>query len=201
MITNMIRKQFWILHVFCWIISIDDVHNADPLVNMALNRPVTAHLTCGISGPERFISSARTGNAVTSEICYNTSSYRSENMVDGNDNTWWQSTSRISFLNNGYGKNGRPDADIFVDLQQVIYYNSGMNKMINFIVNFIFKFRILLFLQLKYVSASLSDLTKWYSTNPFHRTLAQPWFGSTSFLTLEIVSTVTMFLPPNCRLP
>ena len=123
MITNMICKRFWILQVFCWIISIGHVHNSDPLVNMALNRPVTARLTCGFNGPERFISSARAGNAVTSEICNNISSYRPEFMVDGNDNTWWQSTSRINFVNNGYGVSGRPDADIFVDLQQVIHNN------------------------------------------------------------------------------
>ncbi|ESO13072.1 hypothetical protein HELRODRAFT_159671 [Helobdella robusta] len=115
-----------ILSCIILLVTIFHSNALDPVVNVARGKPTTAQLTCGFAGPERFISHKYTGVQTSQnvETCYNVSSYPSSNMVDGNDGTWWQSTSRINFIGQGYGVNGKPDAFIELDLKQMFEVQS-----------------------------------------------------------------------------
>ena len=96
---------------------------AFPIVDVALNKPISANLTCGTYGPEKFFSHKFIGSATPAneQICQNAFSYPASAMVNGNENIWWQSTSRISFVTHSYGTSKSvPDAVILVNLSQVI---------------------------------------------------------------------------------
>ena len=102
------------------------VSNCAP-VDVALNKPITARVTCGSLGQERFLTQLyvyQTASARASAIqtCVNETSYPATAMVDGQYDTWWQSTSRaniISELLMGADPPVQFDAEIIVDLDQV----------------------------------------------------------------------------------
>ena len=95
--------------------------NCEP-VDVALNKPIDARVTCGYSGPEQFLShryvyansSLRLENT---ETCNDTTSYPPSAMVDGQD-TWWQSASRSNIII-VLGPSVNFQAEISIDLQQV----------------------------------------------------------------------------------
>jgi len=94
----------------------------DP-VDVALNRPVEARVTCGSLAPEPFLSyryvyTSSTIREQFTQTCWNTSAYPPSAMVDGSRDTWWQSASRTVTIR-VLEPSARFDAEIFVDLQQV----------------------------------------------------------------------------------
>ena len=96
--------------------------NCEP-VDVALNKPIDARVTCGYSGPEQFLShryvyansSIRLENT---ETCNDTTSYPPSAMVDGQQDTWWQSASSSNIII-VLGPSVNFQAEISIDLQQV----------------------------------------------------------------------------------
>ena len=92
-------------------------------VDVALHKSVEANVTCGSSGSERFLShlyeysptAIRQDNLQT---CVNQSAYPPSAMVDGQQDTWWQSASRSTIIS-VLGSSTEFDAEILIDLQQV----------------------------------------------------------------------------------
>ncbi|XP_038072771.1 laminin subunit alpha-like [Patiria miniata] len=95
-------------------------------VNVALNKPISARITCGLSGPENFYThgeiSKPPGQRVSSTCDASVPSlaHGPGSMVDldpatGDVYTWWQSTSRNSLLSAGMLM---PDTQITIDLQE-----------------------------------------------------------------------------------
>jgi len=92
-------------------------------VDVALNKAVEANVTCGYSSPERFLSHRyvyvnSTTRESRTETCVNRNNYPPTAMVDGRDDTWWQSASRMNTIA-VLGSSAKFDAEIFIDLQQV----------------------------------------------------------------------------------
>jgi len=96
--------------------------NCEP-VDVALNKPIEARVTCGHLGPEQFLShlyvyASSSIRRENTETCFNTTSYPPSAMVDGEQNTWWQSASRRNIIN-VLGASVNYEAEISIDLQQV----------------------------------------------------------------------------------
>jgi hypothetical protein len=93
-------------------------------VDVALNRPIWANVTCGSTSnggeqylSSRFVYSSSAVRAANLETCRSGQRPPSA-MVDGVTDTWWQSTSRTNALG-VFGATTKRDAEIFIDLQQV----------------------------------------------------------------------------------
>ncbi|XP_071488640.1 laminin subunit alpha-1-like [Diadema antillarum] len=95
-------------------------------VNVALNKPIAANITCG-SPAETFLahteSSKSPQDRIESTCDANVSSlaHPPRYMVDldpttGESYTWWQSTSRLRLIEAGFSS---PDSEIILDLQEV----------------------------------------------------------------------------------
>jgi len=92
-------------------------------VDVALNKPIEASVTCGYLASEPFLShrfvyqrsAVRENNT---ETCVDSTAYPPTAMVDGREDTWWQSASRRKTIN-VLGPDTEFEAEIFVDLQQV----------------------------------------------------------------------------------
>jgi len=112
-LVGQLELLFYVLVVHC---------NGAP-VDVALNKPVEARVTCGHLSPERFLShryvyrssSVRERNT---ETCVDETAYPASAMVDGRQDTWWQSASRTKTIG-VLGPSADFDAEIFIDLQQV----------------------------------------------------------------------------------
>ena len=52
-------------------------------------------------------------------MCEDTTVHAPSMMVDGNDQTWWQSMSRPRLINQGNGVGGIPQAEIILDMLTV----------------------------------------------------------------------------------
>ena len=92
-------------------------------VDVALNKPIEANVTCGYLSPEPFLSNryVYSSSAVRenmTQMCADRTAYPPGAMVDGRDDTWWQSASRRIIID-VLGSSARYDAEIFIDLQQV----------------------------------------------------------------------------------
>ena len=92
-------------------------------VDVALGKPITADVTCGTDGTEEYFGLDQEfvlpQERVTSR-CFNVTQQAARLMVDGDSDTWWQSTARDRLLQRGFGVNGvTPDARIILDLEQV----------------------------------------------------------------------------------
>jgi len=92
-------------------------------VDVALNKPVEAIVTCGYLTPERFLShryvyKSSTVREKNTETCVDETAYPPSAMVDGRQDTWWQSASRRKTIR-VLGPAAKFDAQISVDLQQV----------------------------------------------------------------------------------
>ena len=89
-------------------------------VNVALRKPIEARLTCGSRGAEIFYSHNDVYVSPYDRVeheCENTTSYPAEHMLDGDQNTWWQSASRQTITSMDWNEND-PEAVINIDLQQ-----------------------------------------------------------------------------------
>lgn len=90
---------------------------------MALNRPISAETTCGLNEPEKFYSHSEiiiSPSLRKMDVCDNEDpqfSHPVEFMVDGDTNTWWQSTSRRRLRKVGVSPSDA-DSVIILDLQQ-----------------------------------------------------------------------------------
>ena len=96
--------------------------NCEP-VDVALNKPIEARVTCGYSGPEQFLShlyvyASSSTRRENTETCADTTSYPPSAMVDGQQDTWWQSASRRTIID-VLGSSVDFQAEISIDLQQV----------------------------------------------------------------------------------
>ena len=83
-------------------------------VDVALGKPITADVTCGTDGTEEYFGLDQEfvlpQERVTSR-CFNVTQQAARLMVDGNSDTWWQSTARDRLLQRGFGVNDvTPDA-------------------------------------------------------------------------------------------
>ena len=93
-------------------------------VNVALNKPIEAEVTCGTDGPESYYTHSDVYKAVrdrTSYTCDNPNTHPPEDMVNGNLTDYWQSTSINNANRLGYGKNGKPEYIIKIDLENVSF--------------------------------------------------------------------------------
>jgi len=95
-------------------------------VDVALNKPIEANVTCGYLSPEPFLShryvySTSAVRENQTETCTDRTSYPPTAMVDERQDTWWQSTSRRNIIN-VLGPSTKFEAEIFIDLQQVWWY-------------------------------------------------------------------------------
>ena len=99
------------------------VEGADP-VNVALNKPIEAQITCGMYGPEQYYNHSQitssNGNGYIASTCVDTTTHPATAMVDGDPNTWWQSTNRSMLMAQGFIS---PQATITIDLLQVNYHS------------------------------------------------------------------------------
>ena len=97
-----------------------NVESADP-VNVALNKPIEAQITCGMYGPEQYYNHSQitqsNGNGYVASTCADSNTHPATAMVDGDPNTWWQSTNRSMLMAQGFIS---PQATIVIDLLQVI---------------------------------------------------------------------------------
>ena len=92
-------------------------------VDVALNKPVEANVTCGYLSPEQFLSHryvyvSSAVRANNTETCVDEAAYPPSAMLDGREDTWWQSASGRKIIR-VLGPFVEFDAEIFVDLQQV----------------------------------------------------------------------------------
>ena len=96
-------------------------------VNIALNKPITAEVTCGQSGAETYYSHSQIflrPSERTSSTCGRDSHTASAMVDEQGGKTWWQSTSRGSLIGAGYGlSDSAPQAVITVDLLKVLKYS------------------------------------------------------------------------------
>ena len=91
-------------------------------VDVARNKPITAEITCGAFGEETYFGHSQIffmPSRRNMSVCYNTSTHPATAMVDGQVTTWWQSTARSQLISSDYGLNGKPEAVITLDLEQV----------------------------------------------------------------------------------
>ena len=102
-------------------------------VDVALNKPIQANVTCGYLSPERFLSHryVYTSSAVrknATQICVDRTVYPPTNMVDGRQETWWQSASRRNIINVLRSSAAEFEAEIFIDLLQVCISSGNIHK-------------------------------------------------------------------------
>ncbi len=93
-------------------------------VDVAMNKPTSADPVCGYYIAEVYFGHSEVNTKPelrTEHQCENQYTHPAEAMVDGDANTWWQSTSRSLLVNNGFGLNGEAEAIIIIDLQQVTF--------------------------------------------------------------------------------
>ncbi|KAL5005128.1 hypothetical protein ScPMuIL_018584 [Solemya velum] len=93
---------------------------ADP-VNVALRKHIQAEITCGVYGREVFHSMAELNTNTfdrTAYYCDNQTHHPPSFMVDGDDQTWWQSTSRPNIYTSKTFTEKSLEAIITIDLEQ-----------------------------------------------------------------------------------
>ena len=92
-------------------------------VDVALGKPISADVTCGADGAEEYMTLDQEFSPPQERVtstCSNVTQYPASLMVDGDSDTWWQSTARNRFQQRGFGTDRvTPEARIVIDLQQV----------------------------------------------------------------------------------
>ena len=93
--------------------------------DVALNKPITANVTCGYRGSELFynhdqVYTSGPGRLLNEKRCLDVTQFPASALNDGNPLTFWQTTSRQNFVNLGFGSSESvPDAIITLVLQNV----------------------------------------------------------------------------------
>ncbi|XP_022095830.1 laminin subunit alpha-like [Acanthaster planci] len=119
---------FWKIVVVCSCVlqQVNQVNSQASPVNVALNKPISANITCGFDGPENFYGHTEIAKPPNERVISSCNAnnpalaHGPENMVDldpatGDVYTWWQSTSRNRLLQEGMLS---PDSQITINLQE-----------------------------------------------------------------------------------
>lgn len=104
---------------YLWLLLVVTTLSESAPVDVALNKQITAETTCGSTGSEFYFGHSQIPVPPQERIqgvCSSVSTHPATAMVDGDADTWWQSTSKARIDVTG----NEPDAVITIDLDQVI---------------------------------------------------------------------------------
>lgn len=127
-------KLTLVLSVLVFFTELEKTDGIDA-VNVALNKKVSAQVTCGTYGEESYKLNSQIGLSTGERqtlYCSN-GTHTPEDMVDGDTTTQWQSTSRYNIYNEGFGNSQFLEGTVILDLEQV-HTDSTVNFYYLFVV-------------------------------------------------------------------